>query len=422
MEAMSIDFFIEQAKRLSVAGKADVVVAGCGPAGVAAAVTAARLGCSVIVLESSSMPGGIMTSGLMSNVIDAAGKGGFLQEMLDYLEAQGAGGDYNSYEPEVVKHFFDLVLTQNKIRIRYNTLVVSVIKDADRISAVVTESPSGREAFVGEVYVDCTGNGTLAYHAGCDYEYGAPENGAPQAASLCAVCCGVSADRIPDYCKQAGDIGKLTLLHQLEKFGCSPSYRMPTLFRVKDDEYLLMSNHEYNIHPDDADAISAALTHARLEIFKQIETLKKNVPEFGGLCLVTTASALGLREGRRIRTRYWLTADDLRAGRCHDDAICRVNVAVDIHRSVKNRQSGYDNGGIISKPYDIPLRSLQPLQCSNLLLGGRCIGGDFYAHSTYRVLGNAIPTGEAAGKAAAAAAKMKKTASQITFDDFCGVQ
>ena len=108
MEAMSIDFFTEQAKRLSVAGKADVVVAGGGPAGVAAAVTAARLGCSVIVLESSSMPGGIMTSGLMSNVIDAAGKGGFLKEMLDYLEAQGAGGDYNSYEPEVVKHFLIL--------------------------------------------------------------------------------------------------------------------------------------------------------------------------------------------------------------------------------------------------------------------------------------------------------------------------
>ena len=416
---MSIHFFTERAKRLPIAGEADVIVAGGGPAGMAAAVAASRCGCSVIVLESSSMPGGIMTSGLMSNVIDAAGKGGFLKEMLDYLAAMGAGGDYDSYEPEVVKHFYDLAAMQNRIRMRYNTQVVSAIKESGILSAVVTESPSGREAFVADVYVDCTGNGTLSYHAGCDYECGSPENGSPQAASLCAVCCGVSSHRIADFCRQADDIGKLTLLRHLERLGCSPSYRMPTLFRLKDSEYLLMSNHEYDIRPDDADAISAALTHARLEIFGQIEALKRNIPEFSGLSLVATASALGLREGRRIRSRYWLTVDDLREGRSHDDAICRVNVAVDIHRSARDQPSGYDNGGIASRPYDIPLRSLQPLQCSNLLLGGRCIGGDFFAHSTYRVLGNAIPTGEAAGRAAAAAVKLKKAASQISFDDFC---
>lgn len=411
-------FFTEPAKRLPLAGKAEVLVAGGGPSGVAAAVCAARCGCSVILLESSAMPGGIMTSGLMSNIIDGAGKGGFLRELLDYLEGAGACGNYNSCSPEVVKHFFDVALLEHKVRVRYNTLVTAVLKEGDGICGAITESPSGREVFVADVYIDCTGNGTLACCAGCDYECGDPETGRPQASSLCALCCGVSPEELGDFCRQEMDIGKLTLREKLESLGCPPSYGMPTLFSLPDMAYLLMSNHEHGVQCDDADGISAALTRARLEIYKQVQALRKHVSCFAAFNLAATASALGIREGRRIRAKYRLSVDDLREGRGHEDGICRVSVPVDIHRSVPGGQSGYDNGGVFSKPYDIPLRSLQPVQCSNLLLGGRCICGDFWAHSTYRVLGNAIPTGEAAGIAAAAAVRLGKNATGVTINDF----
>ncbi|NMA47736.1 MAG: FAD-dependent oxidoreductase [Lentisphaerae bacterium] len=408
----------EPGRKLPLSGRADVIVCGAGPAGVAAALGAAGCGVSVILLESTAMPGGIMTSGMMPNVIDADNKGGFLQKMLRFLHESGAAGNYNSYVPEAVKHFMEDCLVKAGVRIRYNTLVCAVLKRGREVTAVIAESPAGREAFEGRIFIDCTGNGTVAALAGCRFECGDPQTGQPQAASLCALCGGVNAEDIADYWQQKGDKGKLHLLAQLEKAGCSPSYQMPTLFRLTNYEYLLMSNHEHGIFPDDADGISAALIQARREIFSQIAGLKKIAPEIANLCLLTTAAALGLREGRRIRAVYNLTTADLLAGRTQPDAVCRVTVAVDIHPSVANAKSGYGDGGVKARPYDVPLRSLIAADLDNMLLGGRCIGGDFYAHATYRVLGNAIPIGEGAGIMAGAALRKNVLPSVVKVEDF----
>ena len=410
--------FFEPGRNLPVGGRSEVVVCGGGPAGVAAAVAAARGGASVILLEAAAMPGGIMTGGLMPNIIDADGKGGFLAELLSALRECGAVGNYNSFWPETVKHFLESTLVAAGVEIHYNTLVCAVPCEGRKISAVIAESPSGREVFAGDLFVDCTGNGTVSALAGCGYDCGDPVSGQPQAASLCAIVGGVPAVRIPDFWQQEEDLGKRKLLSALQQAGCTPSYRMPTLFRLTESAYLLMSNHEHGVRPDDSAGISAALIQARQEIFDQISRLRKTVPEMANLCLLTTASALGLREGRRIHARYNLTAADLIAGQSHKDAVCRVRVPVDIHPSVADGGSGYSTGGIAARPFDVPLRSLIASDRDNLLLGGRCIGGDFYAHAAYRVLGNAIPIGEGAGIAAAAAVRKGKVPEALTVADF----
>ena len=418
---MATQFLLEPARRIPLAGSADVVVCGGGPAGVAAAVAAARCGVSVILLEASAMPGGIMTSGLMPNVIDTAGKRGFLREMLGWLEHERAEGDRNTFDPEYVKHFMDTALINAGVRVRFNTAVTAVLAEGSRLTAAVTESPAGREAFTGRMFIDCTGNGTLATLAGCAGDCGDPEDHVPQAASLCALCYGAEAEQISDYCRDKSESGKKHLRETLERLGLSPSYRMPTLFRLNRLGYLLMSNHEYNLRPDDADAISSALIHARTEIFNQIRALRSSVPAMNSLFHIT-ASALGLREGRRIAALYNLSRNDLAAGRAQPDAVCTVRFPVDIHRAEGDAPGGYSNGGLVSKPYDIPLRSLIARDKDNLLLGGRCIGGDFYAHASYRVLGNAIPTGEAAGIAAAVATTTGKLPAEVEYAEFlrCG--
>ena len=159
--------FFEPGRSIPVRGHADVIVCGGGPAGVAAAVGAARCGVSVILLESSAMPGGIMTSGLMPNVIDAGNKDGFLLEMISFLREDGAVGDYDIFYPEAVKHFMENSLVEAGVEVRYNTLVCALPCEGRDISAVIAESPSGREAFTGQVIVDCTGNGTASALAGC---------------------------------------------------------------------------------------------------------------------------------------------------------------------------------------------------------------------------------------------------------------
>jgi len=119
--------------------------------------------------------------------------------------------------------------------------------------------------------------------------------------------------------------------------------------------------------------------------------------------LVATAEQIGVREGRRIRGRYVVSAQDMREGVRHDDAICRVTFPIDVHALDKEGNRA-DVGRFEVKPYDIPLRALISADCENLLMAGRCISGDFLSHSSYRQTGDAAAMGEAAGACAALAA------------------
>jgi succinate dehydrogenase/fumarate reductase flavoprotein subunit len=86
------------------------------------------------------------------------------------------------------------------------------------------------------------------------------------------------------------------------------------------------------------------------------------------------------------------------------DGICHVTFNVDIHSLDPTRDKGLSNMGVVMQPYDVPLHALIARDVDGLLLAGRCISGDFYAHASYPVTGNAVATGEAAGVLAAISA------------------
>lgn len=136
---------------------------------------------------------------------------------------------------------------------------------------------------------------------------------------------------------------------------------------------------------------------------------------FGDIALVTTPECIGVREGRRIIGKYTVGLDDMINGRKQPDGICRVRYWVDIHSLDKGDNNGFTDDGIKAQPYDIPFRSLIPKDADNLLVSGRCISGDFYAHASYRVAGNMATVGEAAGKAAAYAAQKHVDVSKICY-------
>jgi hypothetical protein len=97
-------------------------------------------------------------------------------------------------------------------------------------------------------------------------------------------------------------------------------------------------------------------------------------------------------------------AEDLRRGATFEDAICRVRFGIDVHSTDSKKTKGIEDKPFSPKPYDIPLRALIARDVDGLLMAGRCISGDFIAHSSYRVTGNAVVMGEAAGRTAALAA------------------
>jgi hypothetical protein len=191
------------------------------------------------------------------------------------------------------------------------------------------------------------------------------------------------------------------LRREMERAGSTPSYSFPTIFRISDQLYALMANHQYGVRCDDAEGISRATIEARAELHRLLCGLRQLGGVWRNLTLVATGSQIGVREGRRVHGLYTVSAEDVRDGARHKDAVCRATFCVDIHSTDPKNDKGLGNGGVKSQPYDIPLRALIAKDVDGLLLAGRCISGDFWAHGSYRVTGNAVALGEAAGVAAA---------------------
>jgi len=135
------------------------------------------------------------------------------------------------------------------------------------------------------------------------------------------------------------------------------------------------------------------------------------------LHLVSTGARIGVRESRRVHGRYTMTAQDLAAGVRHPDAVCRVTFGVDVHSTDKKSSTAIEEQAFRTQPYDIPLRALIARDVDGLLLAGRCISGDFLAHASYRVTGNAVPMGEAAGKVAARAALTGRLPHEVAWSE-----
>jgi len=164
---------------------------------------------------------------------------------------------------------------------------------------------------------------------------------------------------------------------------------------------MLMATHLY-VNCLDVRALSDAQRLARREIKQLVALFKQHAgSDWEQVYLIDTGPFAGVREGRRIRGKYHLTFDDILEHKSFDDGICRVNFPVDIHHPDPNEGKGLVN--IHNDPYDIPYRCLLAKDADNLMMAGRCLSGDFKAHASYRVTGDAVATGEAAGLGAAIA-------------------
>ena len=168
-----------------------------------------------------------------------------------------------------------------------------------------------------------------------------------------------------------------------------------------------MTNHEYGVSAFDAGAITEATIRARREIHDIVERMRRLGGPWQEVSIVATAEQIGVREGRRIRGRFAISAEHLANGLKHEQAVCQARFPIDVHaldaQGNKEINREFKQGGI--KPYDIPYPALIAADVDGLLMAGRCISGDFVAHSSYRVTGNAVPMGEATGLAAAVSVK-----------------
>ena len=425
--------FPEAARDVPLVDSCDVLVCGGGPAGVAAAIAAARAGATVRLIELHGELGGVWTAGLLSYVLDAGNKEGVLPELVERLERnagqrviQHEGYDLPwvrgsfFYDAEIMKLTLEQMCLEAGVQMQLHTHVVAAARDGEnRLAVALTESKSGRQAWAAKIFVDATGDGDLAALAGCGFDVGHPKTGATQPMSLMGLLTGIARCEVEPFVSGGSGTGgapQAALLAELTRAGVSPSYGKPSLFPIRDDLFALMANHEYGVSALDAAQITRATLRARAELHGIVNGLRALGCPWRKLRLAATGAQIGVREGRRIHGRYTVSADDLIAGRKHDDAVCRVTFPVDVHATDDAGGKSYGNAGVQSQPYDIPLRALIARDVDGLLLAGRCISGDFFAHASYRVTGNAVPLGEAAGRLAALAALSGRLPQAVPFD------
>jgi hypothetical protein len=236
---------------------------------------------------------------------------------------------------------------------------------------------------------------------------------------MMAILSGIRFEQIKEFVRgteRDSNVPKLKLLAELRKAGVDPSYGKPTLFRIHDDLFCLAANHEYEVLPTSAADLTGATMRARAEINGLVNALHRTGGVWKNLRLVATNEHIGVREGRRILGLYTVSAEDLKQGLRHEDSVCKVYFGVDVHSVRKSEGKGIARTGVRSRAYDIPLRALIAKDINGLMMAGRCISGDFIAHSSYRVTGNAVVLGQAAGITAALAAKTNRLPQDVPWE------
>ena len=400
---------VENQREIPIAGHCDVLVCGGGPAGIGAALSAARTGAKVRLIEVAGCLGGVWTAGLLTKIIDGRNKNGIMREILTALAERGdqvakkTKGEV--YDPELCKLLLEEMCVEAGVQFQLHTRLVGTVTNAEnRLVAVLTESKSGRQAWTADRFIDCSGDGDLAAQAGCHFDIGTGDECECQPMSLMVLLAGLDPAAVPEFIREGGPEAKPRLLKFMQDAGIHPSYNAPTLRHLHSGIFSLMTNHEYGVPATDAAAITKATVQARAEVHAIVRDLRQIGGPWKNLRVIATAEQIGVREGRRIRGRYTVTGEDIVLGKRHDDAVCRATFGYDVHNLWQDGSNPEEVRRVRAagaKPYDIPLGALIAADVDGLMMAGRCISGDFIAHSSYRVTGNAVPMGEAAGLASA---------------------
>lgn len=394
----------EAPRRLPVRDDLDVLVCGGGPAGVGAALAAAREGARTMLVERYGLLGGMWTAGLLNPFFEAHGRGWVTAELIDRLAAAGAWRRWkfaHTFDVEVLARTLDAMLRETGVELLCYTLVVDAIVEHGRLRGVIVESKAGREAITARVVIDTTGDGDVAARAGCPYEYGREADGLVQPMTLMFEIRGVgeweqtTAPSLYDALTEAIAAHSLGVELPFGRCGYVPwviATPAPGVSAVQ-------ATHVYRLNPLDPRDLTLGTVETRRQVAELFEALR-HVPGLEHIELTRTAATIGVRESRRVVGRYRLSLDDLAAGRRFPDAVTRCDFGVDIHEPAPGAGVPSAHGAKM-RPYEIPYRALVPLEPDGLLVAGRCISGSHEAHASYRVTGTCMATGQAAGLAAA---------------------
>lgn len=386
----------------------DVLVLGSGPAGFAAAYTAAKNGADVILVDQCGDVGGISTSGLMSHWTGSCGSPLF-NEILRRSALKNEGKFKNKItnliDPEKLKTLYLEMLDEVGCRLMLYTFAEDAICDGDKVLGATVINKSGKTDIYAKVTIDATGDGDIAAAAGAEFVLGRESDNKMQPATLMFKVGGVDYERAvflgsfeSTYETPDGELQALAKQHIPYPAGHILTYEttLPGIVTCN------MTN-AIDIDGTCAQDLTKAMLICRRQMDDIVKYLRKFVPGYENCFAVSSASLIGIRETRHFKGKYTLTAEDILEARMFDDYVVKdAYFNFDVHNITG---SGLDETGVQKyfsqdKGYTIPYRCLIPEVKENLLLCGRNISGTHMAHSNFRVMPICVGIGEAAGTAA----------------------
>lgn len=383
----------------------DVIVVGGGPSGCAAATAAAREGAKTLLIESTGALGGMGTSGLLNAWCPFTdGEKIIYKGIAEKVFQESKKGvphvHYDNWVPingEYLKIVYDdLVSSENVSVLFFTTMAAVEMKREGVVDAIIVANKAGLSAYKAKIFIDCTGDGDLATWAGADFIMG-DENKSVQEGTLC-----FNLGNVDPY-----EYSLIGSVHTNRKNGpihsiCgNPKYPLVKDTHMNDKligpGMLGFNAGHVTVNSTDPVSLTEAMMKGRKLVQQLHEGLKEFEPKsFGASFLASTANLMGIRESRRIKCDYTFTVEDWLARREFDDNIGRNCYYIDVHKENATQYPRYKKG----ESHGIPFRCLLPIGLKNVMVAGRCISTDSYAHGSLRVMPPSLVTGEAVGVAA----------------------
>lgn len=401
----------------------DLIVAGGGFAGAVSAITAARKGLSVLLVERYNAMGGAALHALVTPFMrywDKRQKDKTPDDTKGYLcgsvfleivrEMQAILGENNDtrFDEEVLKLVLNRMAVSAGVTLLYNSVVTEAVTANGEISSVKVYTKGGTMEFSADYYIDATGDGELSALAGCDFQLGRESDSLCQPMTLSFRMGGVDMEQ-----------------YSIDKPNMNPLYgewkKAGKIKNPREDILIFLNYNQGVLHfnttrvvkksPIDGFEVTAAEIEAREQVFEMLHFLKSNFKAFANARILSTAVQIGIRESRKIIGEYVLTGEDCLSLARFEDAVAVSNYDIDIHNPEGSGTSHHYFAE--GEWFEIPYRCLVPKGMKNLLVAGRCVSASHEAQASLRIMPYCAQLGQAAGNAVFVAKSQGKPTAEI---------
>jgi len=389
--------------------KFDLIVAGGGLTGVAAAVSAAREGLRVLLVEASGGLGGAMTVNLVYPFMRfwtkdpqtqqiRALSGGIFKEMNrrqeDYIQPM----NNTRFNPNSFQLLLDDMCVEAGVQVLFHATLCGADVEGRCVKSVLLATKAGLMSVSADSYIDATGDGDLMAFAGCAFQTGREGDGLCQPMTTIFRMSNVDVE---GYKADRSRIQELYKQHRAQGKLINPREDILTFYGLGEGIVHFNTTRMIKLDPTDPFDVSRAEMEGRKQIFEMYTFLKENCPSFKDADICSVAVSVGVRESRKLVGEHVLTVEELKNCTRFEDSVALGNYDVDIHNPEGAGTSHYyfPDG----EYYTIPYRSFLPKELDNLLVAGRCLSTTHEAQASVRIMPICATMGEAAGVAAAVA-------------------